>query len=136
MKNLLFPNKLQPLGWILFIPTLILGAYVLFFGLKLNSAVAETIINDIIIIGIVLGALFIVCSRERIEDEMTRSIRLSSLLNSIYLHAALLIICTLCINGFTFLYFVFANLALLPIIFVCIFRIEMHRYNKMSKDEE
>ncbi len=136
MKNLLFPNKFQPIGWILFIPSLMLGAYIVYFGIPLDSGITEIIINDAAIIGIVLGALFIVCSRERIEDEMTRSIRLSSLLNSIYIYAALLIICTLSINGTDFILFSFINLALLPIIFVCIFRLEMHRYNKMSKDEE
>lgn len=135
MKNLLFPNKFQPIGWILFILSLILGIYQLFF-MPIFYGVTETVMNDIAIIGITVGSLFIVCSRERIEDEMTKSIRLSSLLNSIYFYAALLITCTLALNGTDFLYFTFANLALLPIIFVCIFRLEMHRYNKMSKDEE
>ncbi len=135
MKNLLFPNKCQPVGWILFIPSLILGIMRLLGFMDVNG-VREIIINDIAIIGIVLGALFIVCSREKIEDELTRSIRLSSLLNSIYFYAILLIICTLAINGLDFIYFTIANLALLPIIFVCIFRLEMHRYSKMSNDEE
>ena len=43
----------------------------------------ETIANDAIIIGIVVGALFVVCSRERIEDEYTRAVRLTSMLYAI-----------------------------------------------------
>ena len=95
-----------------------------------------TAVNDMAIIGIVIGALFIVCSRERVEDEMTRAIRLSSLLNSIYIYAVLLIGCTLFINGLEYLYFLTANTVLLPIIFVINFRLEMARYNKMNDDEE
>lgn len=85
MKNLLFPHIFQPIGWILFVPCLILGALIYFEVLTLTG-IAETIVNDIAIIGIAVGALLIVCSKERIEDEMTRSIRLSSLLNSLYIY--------------------------------------------------
>ncbi len=135
MKNMLFPHRFQPIGWVVFLLSVIAGCLRLLDVISL-SAVASIAINDAIVIGIVIGALFIVCSRERIEDEMTKSIRLSSLLNSIYVYASILIVCTICINGPKFLYFSIANLVLLPIIFVYIFRLEMHRYNKMSQDEE
>lgn len=135
MKNLLFPNIFQPIGWFLFIPSLILGMLIL-VGILSFSGVAGVVLCDAAIIGTVIGAIFIVCSKEKTEDEMTKSIRLSSLLNSIYIYAALLIVCTIGINGILYIHFAFANLALLPIIFVCIFRLEMHRYNKISGDEE
>ena len=67
---------------------------------------------------------------------MTKSIRLASLLNSIYAYVALLVGCTILINGVKFLVFAVFNLVLFPIIFVCNFRLEMHRYNKMCEDEE
>lgn len=130
MKNLLFPHILRPIGWIMFIPAIIVGALLLF------NVFSSTIANDLVIIFIAIGSLFIVCSKEMIEDEMTKSIRLSSLLNSIYVYVILLILCTIFINGFHYLTFLFINLVLLPIIFVCNFRWEMHRYNKLSEDEE
>lgn len=145
MKNYLFPHIFQPIGWILFIPSLILGVLFFFsvtsatdisFDLPYFSGVAETIVNDFIIIGIALGALFIVCSKEKVEDEMTQSIRLASLLNSIYAYVILLVFCTILINGVDYLTFMFADLAILPILFVCNFRFEMHRYHKMFADEE
>lgn len=135
MKNLLFPHIFQPIGWILFVPCLILGALIYFEVLTLTG-IAETIVNDIAIIGIAVGALLIVCSKERIEDEMTRSIRLSSLLNSLYIYVILLVASTIALNGIAFLMFAWANLVLLPIIFVINFRLEMHRYNKMCENEE
>lgn len=135
MKNLLFPCIFQPIGWIMFIPSLITGALIYFNMLSL-AGITETIVNDIVIIGVALGSLFIVCSKERVEDEMTKSIRLASLLNSIYTYVVLLVGCTILINGVDFLVFAVINLVLLPILFVCNFRLEMRRYNKMCEDEE
>ena len=136
MKNLLFPHKFQPIGWCAFIPALTIGILTYFDIFASLPNWAYTMVNDIAIIGIAVGALFIVCSRERIEDEMTRAIRLSSLLNSIYVYVVLLIVCTLFINGLEYFYFLIANTVLLPIIFVINFRLEMARYNKMSDNEE
>lgn len=131
MKNLLFPHSFQLIGWIMFIPALIAGALIYFNVLSFSGNI-ETVVYDLVIIGIALGALFTVCSKERIEDEMTQSIRLASLLNSIYVYVAMLIIFTMVLNGFDFLRFAVINLVLLPILFVFNFRLEMHRYNKIS----
>lgn len=136
MKNFLFPHIFQPIGWIMFVLSLITGAY-LYYGMPVFGAgITETIVIDSAIIGTALGALFIVCSKERVEDEMTRAIRLASLLNSIYFYVILLVGCTILINGVNFLMFAVLNLVLFPIIFVCNFRLEMHRYKKMYEDEE
>lgn len=135
MKNLLFPRGFQFVGWVLFVPALVLGVLVC-FGIHGFYGITETVVNDAIIIGITLGSLFIVCSKERHEDEMTRALRLSSLLNSIYVYAAILIAATLSVNGLAFYYVMLVNLALLPLIFVVIFRMEMHRYYKENRDEE
>lgn len=135
MRNFLFPRKFQLLGWILFIPAAIMGA-VEFCGLYLFSGTLEIIVNDAIIIGIILGTLFIVCSKEKVEDEMTASIRLTALLNSLYVYAAVSIVCTLVINGMAYLYFMMANLVLFPMIYVIIFKLKMRVYNKISEDEE
>lgn len=135
MKNILFPHLFQPIGWILFIPSLILGILVYLHVLTFAGA-ASIAVNDLIIIGIALGAIFIVCSKERTEDEMTRSIRLASLLNSIYVYVLLLVTCTILINGVDFLEYAVFNLVLLPILFVFNFRMEIRRLHKMCGDEE
>lgn len=132
---MLFPSAFSLIGWILFIPGLVAGI-LLNFGVYPFYGVAETIFIDATIIAIVLGALFIVCSKEPHEDEMTRAIRLSSLLNALYVYVAIVIVGTLCINGIEYLRFLMFTLVLLPIIFVFIFRAEMHRYYKQNADEE
>ena len=136
MKNYLFPHIFQPIGWVMFVLSLITGLIIYYKLPVFGTGISETIAIDSSIIGIALGALFIVCSKERIEDEMTKSIRLASLLNSIYAYVVLLIAFTIAINGIGFLMFSIFNLALLPIIFVCNFRLEMHRYDKMCDNEE
>lgn len=135
MKNILFPNAFQLIGWILFVPSLIAGALIYCEVISL-SGMAATAANDLAIIGIAVGGLFITCSKERIEDEMVRSIRLSSLLNAIYMNAILLVTCTVSLNGVEFLEFAVLNLVLLPILFVCTFRLEIRRYHKMCENEE
>ena len=135
MKNLLFPRSFRLVGWILLVPAIIMGILIV-SGSCAVTGVAETVENDAVIIGIALGAVFIVCSKEAREDEMTRSIRLSALLNALYVYVAMLIASTLLINGVEFFWFMVVNLVLLPVIYVVMFRLEMHRYNKMSEDEE
>lgn len=135
MKNLLFPPAFHILGWILFIPALIAGLLIYADVLRV-AGVLETVVNDAVIIGIALGSLLIVCSKEKTEDEMTRAIRLSAILNALYVYVLLLITSTILINGVEFMEFAIVNLVLFPIIYVLIFRLEMHRFHKMVGDEE
>lgn len=135
MKNLLFPAPFHILGWILFIPALIAG-FLIYVDVLRPTGILETMVNDAVIIGIALGSLLIVCSKEKSEDEMTRAIRLSAILNSLYIYILLLIISTILINGIEFMEFAILNLVLFPMIYVLIFRLEMHRYNKITGDEE
>ena len=135
MKNLLFPHWFQFIGWILFIPAIVLGILLLADFLQ-PTGILETVLNDIVIIGVALGSMFIVCSKEKNEDEMTRQIRLSSLLNALYVYVILLVSCTVFINGADFFWFMVVDLVLLPIIYVVLFRLEMYRCYKMGDNEE
>lgn len=135
MKNLLFPGEFQVVGWLLFVPAVILGILI-YCGVVSSEGLLETILNDMAIIGIIVGSIFIVCSKEKHEDEMIRSIRLASLLNAVYIYGVILIAAVLLVNGLAFVSVMIVNLVLLPLIYVVVFRLEIHRYNKMSEDEE
>ncbi|MBO4994936.1 MAG: hypothetical protein J6C78_03100 [Muribaculaceae bacterium] len=135
MKNLLFPRQFQALGWLLFVPAFILGVLIINNMIDCEGTL-ETILNDAAIIGITIGSIFIVCSKEKCEDEMIRSIRLASLLNALYVYGIILIVAVLLINGIAFAQFMAINLVLLPLIYFVVFRFEIYRYNKMSGDEE
>lgn len=133
MKSLLFPLWVRPIGWALFALGVLLGLYVTQVG---ASGIMETIFIDTVIISIIVGALFIVFSRERVEDEMTSALRLRSLQLSLYIYCAVLIVCTLFINGINFLYVALYNMVAFPIIHVITFRVLMHRYYNISDNEE
>lgn len=135
MKIYLFPHAFRPIGWIVLVPTLLLGILLL-CGASCIDCIAETILIDSSIIGIALGSVFITCSRERIEDEMTNAIRLKALLTSLYTYVVFLVIWTLAVNGLEYLYVMAASLVMLPMIFVVRFRYEMHKYYKVQSDEE
>lgn len=135
MKCFLFPRVFRTIGWILFVPALVLGVLLLADVLNF-SGITEIIVNDATIIGLALGSIFIGCSRERVEDEMTGAIRLNSLMTSLYAYVVLLIICTLAVNGMAYLYIMVASLVMFPAIFVIRFRYEMYNYYKMKTDEE
>ncbi|WP_290460551.1 hypothetical protein [Bacteroides caecimuris] len=135
MKIFLFPHCFRQIGWIVLLSTLLLGILLLCGALSI-SGILETILNDTAIIGIALGSIFVSCSREVIEDEMTSAIRLKALLTSLYTYVVFLIIWTLAVNGIAYIYIMAAGLVMLPLMFVVRFRYEMHKYNKEKSDEE
>lgn len=141
MKMYLFPHRFRTIGWAMFAVGIILGS-LLFFGVIevggdfLHVSVEETILNDVAIIGTTLGALFVVNSRERREDELTQLVRLTSLLYALYGYLGVLILCTLLFNGFEFLIFSLVYLVFFPIIYVVMFSINMQRLKMLGSDEE
>ena len=141
MKMYLFPHRFRTIGWAMFAVGIILGS-LLFVGVIevggdfLHVSVEETILNDVAIIGTTLGALFVVNSRERREDELTQLVRLSSLLYALYGYLGVLILCTLLFNGFEFLIFSLVYLVFFPIIYVVMFSINMQRLKMLGSDEE
>ena len=69
--TLLLPNGFKKIGWAIFVPAFLLGCSICFFGENFDRWLfRETVMNNIAIIGTVVGALFIGFSREKIEDEM------------------------------------------------------------------
>lgn len=135
MKIFLFPHCFRRIGWIVLLSTLLLGILLLCGALSI-SGILETSLNDTAIIGIALGSIFVSCSRELIEDEMTSAIRLKALLTSLYTYVVFLIIWTLAVNGIAYIYIMAAGLVMLPLMFVVRFRYEMHKYYKEKSDEE
>lgn len=143
MKNsMLLPYRFKKIGWAIFIPTLLLGIVVAFQGLdtigltKMLSQDIETWINNLLIIGILCGSLFITCSREKIEDEMIARIRLDALLFALYANTAVIVISTFAINGLAFVNVMVYNLFTLPLLFLVILRYRLWRLKKTTRNEE
>ena len=90
--TLLLPNGFKKIGWVIFIPTFLLGCSICFFNENFDRwLLPETVMNNIAIIGTVVGALCIGFSREKIEDEMIQRIRLNALMAAMWINYGLLI---------------------------------------------
>jgi hypothetical protein len=144
----LFPHRYKLIGWILAIPSLILGLCVLigdfsfdFLTIQLpfeyiftdtftnassngkaNVSDSVSLLNftdEIAAIGSIIGLLFIAFSRVKIEDEYVSKTRLESLQWAIYLNFALLILAIIFIHGMAFFSVIVYNM-FTPLIFFII----------------
>ena len=96
----LFPHRFKLIGWLIAIPSIILGLFVLFDDFNFNFltvrlpfsyALAEefsssgdaknpfsvfNLTNEIAVIGTIVGLLFVAFSKVKVEDEYVSQIRL------------------------------------------------------------
>jgi hypothetical protein len=122
----LFPHRYKIIGWVIAVPSIILGLLVLFndfkfdflsFKLPFNYYFADefessddigntfsgfNFTNEIAIIGSIVGLILVAFSRVKVEDEYVSKIRLESLQWAIYLNFALLILATIFVHGLAF----------------------------------
>lgn len=130
MKTLLFPHSFQRIGWIIFVISAAIGAYILF-----TDNTDSYLFNNIAIIGISIGAILATCSREEVEDEMTGQMRLNSLLTALYINYAILIVCSLLIYDLDFLNVMLYNMFTILLIFMVVFRWKIWRIKKATENE-
>lgn len=146
-KTLLLPYSFKKFGWALLIPTSLLGLLMLIgdfngfpsFLLPGDTASNDTldaVTNNVVLIGMVIGAILVTCSRERVEDELIARIRLNALLTALYVNTAGTVIATLALYGFDYLYVMLVNLVSLPILFLIIERLLLWRLGKEAAHEE
>lgn len=146
-KNLLLPYPFKKIGWALFIPTALFGLLMAVDGfngfpsfLLPGNAVADStrdaVSNNIVLIGVLVGALLVTCSRERIEDELIARIRLNALLTALYINIAAAVIASLALYNFDYLYVMVVNMVSLPILFLIIEQVLLWRLRKEASHEE
>lgn len=158
MKNkLLLPYGFQKAGWAILIPTALLGILMMIDGYNgiptffypeefvkvntptyalLSSDTMTRSLNNIVLIGIVVGALFVSCSKEKIEDEMISSLRLSSLLVALYVNYLFLIVAALLVYDVAFLNIMVWNMFTMLLAFLTVFRYRLWRLRKEANDEK
>lgn len=142
----LLPHRFQKIGWMLFVPSLLIGLWIMCDNLLLpdnlsvpniiNNVFWRKVLSNVGIIGTTVGAMFIACSRERVEDEMISLERLNALLLALYIDIALLVVSSLTVYDMDFLTVAFFNLCTLPVLFAVIWRIRLRRMRKEARDEE
>ena len=144
----LFPHRFRLIGWIIFIPSAILGLANMYNDFKVgwltvgwlsqsititssNSigllTVNQDLTDEIAAIGIITGLLMVAFSREKIEDEMIGQLRLEALQWSVYANYIVLVIAILTLYETDFITVMIYNMFTVPLVFITRFRWLLHR---------
>ncbi len=155
--NYLFSNRYKKVGWLLFIPGLILGIVFLIcqsdinlFNFKVFSIAEQAIFNEatffsisennvldeISSILIIVGALLIAFSKEKSEDEFISKIRLESLVWATYINYVILLLTIIFVFDMTFLWVLVFNMFTLLIFFLIRFNWALNKSRNQISDEE
>ena len=146
-KNYLFPNSFKLIGLaitaIAFVALIIWACLENSPEFKMPAVIEGDLLGDcdyfciadcglitFIIPILITGLVFIGFSKEKIEDEFVMSIREQSLVWATYCAAILLVIFTLTIYSWSYLYAIYSIFPLFLILFIIKFRIELHKVNK------
>lgn len=142
-KELLLPYGFKLVGWVLLATAVAMGIWSIALDFDFTKSellkpltLVDPLINNYIVIGIWLGAIFVGCSREKIEDEMISRIRLNALLAGFYLQALFIIAATFVFNSMDYLEVMMYNLVTYPLIFVAAYRWMLWRSLKTYGDGE
>ncbi len=137
--KLLFPNRFKRIGWILLVPSTILGVLCIFndfsfdfldvkvfaifsddflgpdtvFGLQKNN-----ITDEIVGILFIIGALFVAFSKQKTEDEFIAKTRWESLVWATYFNYLILIFCFIFFYNTGFLWVMIFNMFTVLIFFI------------------
>jgi hypothetical protein len=153
----LFPNQFKNFGWLLFIPsvlaTLIISALNISTNEYLNISVfsiyqdsigeipgffkfiKNSIVDEILTIGIIVGGILVGFSKLKEEDEMISKIRYESLVWATYLNYAIILFFTLFIFGLPYLNVLFYNMFTLLLFFIIRFHFMIYKLNIANYDE-
>lgn len=145
-SRFLFPHQFKLIGWIIAIPSLILGSFVLFNDyssdfltvrlpfkyyfsdtfvqgyskMNINSETSSLNFTDeIAAVGSIIGLILIAFSKVKIEDEYVTITRLESLQWAIYFNFSLLILATVFVHGMAYFQVIIFNM-FTPLVFFII----------------
>lgn len=145
MKSiLLLPAYYKKIGWMVLMPSLLLGVVVRFFDFEWkfltlgngNNSIFDNKINftdEIALTGIILGLLFISFAREKQEDEFIYHTRLQSWQWSVLINYGLLLLATWLVHGFAYIDVMMYNMLTVLIIFIIRFHWVLNREKKSGQ---
>lgn len=155
--NYLFPNKFKKIGWLILIPSSILGLLTLIFDynpdfLDFNipalfidelfgnkqffGMVTNNILNEILGIFVIISSLLVAFSKEKVEDEYISKIRLDSLVWAVYVNYGILLVSFLFIFDLSFLWVMIFNMFTILIFFIIRFNLQISKLKNIATYEE
>lgn len=156
-SNYLLPHKFKLIGWIIFIPAVILGLITFSFGIEpefldvkvfslyeaqfLSESsfigfIENNIVDELLSILIIISSMFIALSKEKHEDELILKMRLESLLWATYLNYGILLLAIILIYGIPFLMVMDIHIVSLLIFFALRFKWVIYKSNRRLAYEE
>jgi hypothetical protein len=155
MKNqLLFPHRFQKIGWLLFVPSIIVGILLIInnafienlFSFKMTSFafinapflskstyftfINQDFLDELVSSTLLIGALLIVFSKEKVEDEFIAKLRLDALLWSVLINYTIIFVGILTIYGSVFFTFLVVNLFTCLFLYIIRFNYLYRKYSK------
>lgn len=156
----LLPNYLKVVGWLLFLTSTItylyftisgesIDEYLLcktfaiyqdgFFMVEKSNSfqfIENPMLDEILLVSFLLGALILGFSKTKNEDEMVAKIRYESLVWATIFNIVMIIITTLTIYGMVFLNFIYFFIASSLFFFVIRFYYQLYQLQKISENDE
>ena len=153
----LFPYSFKRMGWIMLVPSFLIGLIVFvmdyqfpFLDVKVFAIAASfpfssnakfsftsnNITDELVGIFIIVGALFVACSKEKSEDEFIAQTRLESLLWATYINYSLLLLAMIFVYGIEFFSVLVFNMFTHLLIFLVRFNYILYKNNKAIQYEK
>jgi hypothetical protein len=134
----LFPHRFRLIGWILFVPSLLLGLANRYADFRIRQLdvsgwlmfedVGNNLTDEFAGVGVIVGLLLIAFSKEAVEDEMISRLRLEALQWSVYTNYLLLAIAMLTVYNSAFLEVMIYNMFTVLLVFIGRFRWLLYRH--------
>lgn len=156
--NFLFPNSWKIVGWLLFIPGIILVLIGSFLNLSIDDLlqtqvwalysdpllgtsgwfewVENGIADELLTVMVIGGGLLVGFSKMKNEDEMIASLRYESLVWATYLNYGIILFTTLFVFGVAYMNVLIHNLFTLLFFFILRFHYRIYCVSKSAEHEE
>lgn len=96
----------------------------------------NNILDELASLLLIIGAIFIVFSKEKIEDEFISKIRLDSLVWAVYVNYIILLLTIIFVYDLAFLTVLVFNMFTVLFFFILRFNWVLHKTNKIRTDEK
>jgi hypothetical protein len=150
MVRFLFPHSFKLPGIILLILSLVAGIFFLIFdspepdflnttafsilGDNMFLGKTNNLLDEILSLGLIIGAILSGFSRQKIEDEYINQIRLESLVWAMYVNFSILILAIILISGIDFMNVMMYNMFTVLLFFVFRFYLILTTKNRNKDD--
>jgi hypothetical protein len=156
MKSSLLPHTYKKIGWLLFIPSVIAGPFVMFypklthqrfqafgyFGTRMFQSEKRSpfridfvwLYPNLVCVLLLIGGMLVMFSKEKKEDEYINQLRLNSLQNSVFFNYIFLFFAIVFIHGVPFFQVMSFNLFTVMIFYILRFHFLIYKNSTKTNE--